>query len=232
MRNVVLLSEINPAGVSMFNPLQQAHEWYSLLNEADIRRLQKGSLSFLDAISLINDRCEESGKVLILRDWSHLDFIGLPFIEKPTYQLTLADELRENKPVINTATVRHPVYQWLSTTNLTVSQNLSLDVYLKGYRRFAEHCVKTGFIRYEDFTNQPVEQLTELCRRLSIEYDSGWRNRWWKYNNITGDSGGKGSRRKEITQSVYKKIDSSILDRFAASDDYQQSLSLLGYQHL
>ena len=230
MDDVVLLSEIHPAGVNMFNPLQQAHEWYGLLNDSDIQRLQRGGMSFIEAILLISDRCVERGKKLVLRDWSHLDFIGLPFIEKPSYNLTLTNVIKNNRPVIHTTTVRHPVYQWLSTSNLAVSQNLPLEVFLSGYRHFAQHCVNTGFIRYEDFTHEPENSLVTLCERLKINYDDGWRDRWWSYNNITGDSTGKNS--KKIKPSFYKKPGSSLLKKFEKNKDYQLSLEMLGYKQL
>lgn len=232
MDNVVLLSEIHPVSIQMFNPLQQAHEWYGLFREEDIKKMQHGGMNFIEGISLINERCVEQGKILVLRDWSHLDFIGVPFVPKPSFSLTLADILKENNPVINTATVRHPITQWLSTSRLAIMQEkLSLDVYLSGYRKFAEHCINTGFIRYEDFTREPEHELTALCERLAIKYDDGWRDRWWSYDKITGDTGTKNIK-KVIKQPPYKKLDSSILKLFAKNEDYQHSLELLGYKHL
>jgi len=232
MDNVVLLSEIHPASTNMFNPLQQAHEWYGLFNEQDIKNLQQGGQSFVDGISLIHDRCVESGKTLVLRDWSHLDFIGVPFLPNPSQCLTLVEVLKKNNPIINTATVRHPVHQWLSTSNLVVmKEKLTLDVFLSGYRNFAEHCVRTGFVRYEDFTRAPEDELITLCERLKINYDKNWRDRWWSYNKITGDSSGKGGK-EEIKQRPYKKIDSALLKVFFRNHDYQRSLDLLGYKHL
>ena len=73
MRGVVLLSEIHPRGLRMFDPLQQAHEWYGLLNEKDIRAARAGQLGFRNAIALVHRCCAERGLVLVIRDWSHLD---------------------------------------------------------------------------------------------------------------------------------------------------------------
>ena len=231
MDNVVLLSEIHPVSANMFNPLQQAHEWYGLFNEQDIQRLQHGKTNFVEGILLIHERCVGQGKTLVLRDWTHLDFIGVPFIPNPSYRLSLVDILKQKRSVINTATVRHPVTQWLSTSRLAVMQEkITLDLFLSGYRKFAEHCVDIGFIRYEDFTREPEHELTTLCERLDIKYDDGWRDRWWSYDKITGDSSGKNT--KEIKQPSYKKLDSSLLKAFARNKDYQRSLELLGYEHL
>ena len=231
MEKIVLLSEIHPVSANMLNPLQQAHEWYGLFNDEDIQRLQQGHINFIDGILLIHERCTERGKILVLRDWSHLDFIGVPFVPKPCYHLTLADILKEKKPVINTATVRHPVTQWLSTSRLVIMQGkLTLTAFLRGYRKFAEHCINTGFIRYEDFTDTPETQLQILCERLEIDYDDQWHDKWWRYDKITGDASGKTV--KEIKRPLYKQPDSSLLKEFANNKDYQRSLEILGYDHL
>lgn len=115
MNGVALLSEIHPAGVRYFNPLNQAHHWFQLLTPWDLEHIAQGSgLSFSDAIGLINQRCREQGKHLVLRDWGHLDFTAVPFLDTPSYRLTLADVLAGEFSVVHTAVVRHPADQKLS----------------------------------------------------------------------------------------------------------------------
>ena len=78
MRDVVLLSEIHPAGRAYFDPLQQAHEWHGLLTEQDILRARTGQIDFATAIALIDQRARDSGKILLLRDWSAVRVATLP----------------------------------------------------------------------------------------------------------------------------------------------------------
>ena len=128
------------------------------------KALQKGGIGFQEGIWPYPDRCIEQGKILVLRDWTHLDFTAVPFLPRPTYQLTLADTLKQRLQVINTTTVRHPIDQWLSLRRLPIMQdNLTLEAFLEGYRRFAEHCSQIGFIRYEDFAH---DQKLQLARSL------------------------------------------------------------------
>jgi len=231
MDSVVLLSEIHPAGIGMFNPLQQAHEWFGLLTEADIKALQNGGISFQGGIALIHERCVEQGKILLLRDWTHLDFTAVPFLPRASYRLTLADVLKEQLPLVNTTTVRHPVQQWRSLSRLQVMQEkLTLDAFLEGYRRFAEYCVQIGFIRYEDFTRGPERQLGVLCERLAINYDEAWHDRWGTYTKITGDTAEQHSEAR-IRPPPQQTIEPALLDAFARNADYCHSLVLLGYEH-
>jgi len=231
MDGVVLLSEIHPAGIRMFNPLQQAHEWFGLLADADLRAVQNGGIGFQEGIALIHERCVEQGKILLLRDWTHLDFTAVPFLSRPSYQLTLADVLKERLPLVNTTTVRHPIHQWRSLSQLPIMrEKLTLDTFLEGYRRFAEYCVQIGFIRFEDFTDDTERQLRILCGRLAINYDEAWRERWGTYTKITGDSG-RQQGKAEIKPPSHKTVEPALLNAFANNADYRHSLKLLGYEH-
>ena len=237
MKDVILLSEIHPIGALHFtqfipSPLQQAHNWFHLLTPEDITSLNtKGRISFLDAIALIHKRCCDTNKVLVIRDWTHLDFTAVPFLPQPTYKLTTADVLRERFRVVHTATVRHPIDQWLSLRQLALLQEkITLQVFLRGYLRFAEQCVKIGFTRYEDFTKHPEAEARTLCHRLDIPYDPGFLDRWTNYKTITGDTEGTRSQ-TEIKTLPRRPVEPGLLDRFAQNPDYMRAISLVGYSH-
>jgi predicted O-linked N-acetylglucosamine transferase (SPINDLY family) len=232
MRNTLLLSEIHPAAMAMFNPLEQAHKWFDLLTPGDMERLRdKGNPGFLGAIALIHERCAERGKNLVIRDWSHLDFTGLPFLEHPSYRLTLADTLGERFEVVSTTTVRHPIDQWLSLRELAILRGrINLEEFLRGYLRFAEIAAKLGFVRFEDFTQDQETQLRLLCERLRLPYDAGYRGRWATYTTITGDRQGTRARDR-ITKLPRKEMEPGLLDACERNADYRRALELLGYGH-
>ncbi len=155
MQGVTLLSEIHPAATQMFNPLNQAHNWFSLLHKKDVHNLEHGqSLSFIEAIQLIDRRSRQQKKSLVIRDWAHLDFTGLPFIEEPNHRLALADVLADHFKLIRIAIVRHPIDQWLSLSRLELMQNpirrgqLTIQTFLNGYEAFSTHCSNMDFVRY------------------------------------------------------------------------------------
>lgn len=232
MSGVLLLSEIHPLGTAQFNPLVQAQRWYGLLSSQDLAQLRaRGRVAFVDAIELIHRRAAEAGQRLVIRDWSHLDFTGVPFVTNPAYRLLTADALKGRFELRQVCTVRHPLDQWLSLRQLAVVHGkLTLDVFLAGYRQFAEQARAIGFFRYEDFAADPSLVMRELCRRLELRFDRHFTERWSSYAFVTGDvSGSRGGT--DIQPVPRRTTDPGLLDQIAGNPDYRMSLELLGYDH-
>jgi protein O-GlcNAc transferase len=230
--NVVLLSEIHPLGCHIHNPLLQAQEWYKLFGS---EKLHDQEYTFLETIELIVQHCQERQKELVIRDWAHLDFIGIPFLKHPGYRLQLTEILSQRYDVLQYALVRHPIDQWLSTSNLGIMQGqLNLDAFLCGYRHFAEQCASTGFMRYEDFVNNPVNEMRMLCEHLEIDFDDEFMVRWADNTKVTGDVSktSRGSKFSSIIPLPRKPIDRSVLERFLNNADYWYGIKLLGYENI
>jgi hypothetical protein len=232
MSGVVLLSEIHPLGTNQFNPLVQAQRWYGLLSSQDLHDLKsRGRIGFVDAIELIRRRADDCGQRLVIRDWSHLDFTGVPFIAKPAHRLLTAEALARRFELLQVCTVRHPLDQWLSLSQLAVVQGrLTLEGFLAGYRRFAEVASGIGFHRYEDFTADPERVARSLCAKLQLRYDRGFKERWRDYTFVTGDVAGSRAG-GEIRPVPRRESAPELLVALAANQDYLASLELLGYEH-
>ncbi len=232
MAGVVLLSEIHPLGTNQFNPLIQAQRWFGLLSSQDLHDLKaRGRVGFADAIELIRRRAEDCSQRLVIRDWSHLDFTGVPFVAKPAHRLLTAEALKARFELVQVCTVRHPLDQWLSLSKLAVVQGrLTLAGYLAGYRRFAEVASSIGFQRFEDFTADPERAMRALSATLQLRYDRGFMERWRDYTFVTGDvAGGRGGG--QIQPVPRRPAAPDLLAALAADADYQASLELLGYRH-
>jgi hypothetical protein len=233
MNNIVLLSEIHPLGTHMFNPLVQARDWFNLLSDSDIKEAEaRGETAFDKAIAQINRKCIEINKSLIIRDWGHLDFTGVPYNENPTYRMLTAEILKQEFHVKNFSIIRHPIDQWLSLRKLDVIHDkLELNDFLKGYLCFARCCQETGFIKYEDFVSSPEAGMMLLCSELDVSYDSSFMEKWWKYKTITGDVVSSRGDRKEIRKVLRRKTEEGLLLQFEQNSDYRKSIELLGYEH-
>ena len=233
MKNIMLLSEIHPLGTRWFNPLHQARQWFNVLTTSDIQWLNnKKDISFKYAIALIHEKCEMQNRVLVIRDWSYLDFIGVPFLKKPSYKLLTSEILSSDFTVKNTAIVRHPIDQWLSLRNLSVVQGkITLEKFLRGYLRFAKYCQETGYVRYEDFTTAPEKYVERLCGHLSINFDSTFIEKWWQYSRITGDINSRRGSRREIKPVPRQEMEKGLLEQFQRSSSYMESIEILGYRH-
>lgn len=251
MPGVAMLSEVHPAVSELvhtpvtkknknavavlwsFDPLRQADQWYGLLTaqDKDQIRAARRVMRFDESIAMIERRARERGMSLIIRDWSHLDFLGEPFTADPPRRFAAVAALEQKFRLARAVTVRHPIDQWLSMRNLPMlREEIALDLYLLGCRRFAEEAAKIGFVRFEDFAADPQRHVRELCERLEVAFDPGFEQRWAGYKTITGDIAGSRAQDR-ITPPPRRPVEPALLDRFAASADYRAAIEILGYRH-
>jgi hypothetical protein len=229
MDSVVLLSEIHPLAVQLHDPVAQARDWFGLFTPAEAEPLAGGQGPFDEVIGEIVRRCEARGDRLVLREWSHIDFTAVPYPFAATYYPLMVGLLERRFRVIRTATVRHPVDQWLSLSTRKVMQNtgFTLTAFLQGYRRFADEAAEIGFVRYEDFTADPDTALKTLCSRLEIPFDPGYRERWSDYPHVTGEP----KPRETIGARPRPPVSPALLEAFAADPNYRAAIERLGYRH-
>jgi len=233
MEGVVLLSEIHPAELRVTNPMMQAQQWFGLIDKGDLAKWKTRPPSVLQFVSLCDTRARAQGKTLVLRDWSHMDYLGVPY-GKPGYGFALGEMLESVFALRVSVTTRHPIDQYLSLQGLpVVAQALGFEAYCTGCARFAEYAHEHGFHRYEDFTREPDRVLRAMCDELELEFDAGYGQRWFAYTTITGDTQpglGRGSTRREIVEMPRKAVDGSLLERFRANGEYVRACGLLGYE--
>jgi hypothetical protein len=235
MQGVALLSEIHPAAAAvhypLYDPLDQARRWYELFDAGEVAILGRTRPErFAAVIGSIEERCRARGLALVIRDWSHLDFIGVPFRRETGGALETVAALAPHFALHRFATVRHPVAQWLSLKRLQGTTELTLERYLAGCHAFAKEAVATGFVRYEDFTRAPGEALAEIARALDLTYDPGFIDRWSSYRQMTGDT--PAPDETAIAPWKPRPLPPGLAGRFAANDDYQRTIALLGYEHV
>jgi len=235
MDAVALLSEIHPLGLKQFNPVRQALEWHGLVTMADVKRWQKlrPAMTFDRAIAELELRARERGRTLVIREWSHLDVIGRSFCE-PTFRFLLGEALAPRFEIAQAITVRHPVDQYLSLVRLDAVRGMTVGEYLRGCRVFAGWAHAEGFVRYEDFTRDPDAALADICARLRMPFDPGYRGRWAACDKITGDTpggkSGRGSASAEIRTLPRRDTPPGLLDEFRRHEDYRVTIELLGYE--
>ncbi len=231
MEGVALFSEVHPDTMKLIDPVAQARDWYGLVSEAEVKAWKRrGGVEFAQLFVLASFRADQQGKTLVLRDWTHIDYHGVPYL-RPTMQPRIVESLSEHFELVRTATARHPIDEYLSLMNLGIMQNrpFPLRDYLEGCERFAEEAVAIGFVRYEDFTHAPDEQLKVICDRLDVSFDPSYIERWAANDHVTGDTSGTRGGRHEIRPLTRRKADDKIVESFRAFDSYHRVKSLLGY---
>lgn len=212
-----------------FDTLYQACYWFRLVRPHELAALSR-DLDLAGVLSLLARRASERGDVLIIREWSYVDFWAKPFVPEPTFRLTLSELLREGFHLKQAFTVRHPLDQWLSWRSFASETGaLDLDTFMLGCRRFAEIAARQRFHRYEDFTMRPSHVLAQICEDLDVPYDEGYAYRWFNYRTITGDIEGTRGADK-IVPLERRPVDPAMLEAVNDNSDYQATLALLGYR--
>ena len=103
-KDVVLLSEIHPDGNEMLkkmfpnvnvsmDPISQSVKWYNLFTSLEIEEFKNKKLNFEDKIEIILKKCETNSKKLVIRDWSYIDYLSLPY-KKPSFENKLYATLK------------------------------------------------------------------------------------------------------------------------------------------
>jgi hypothetical protein len=234
MSGIVVLSEVHPAAAAIHYPiydaLDQARRWYGLLDAAECARFGRTTPErFAEAIALIDGRCRDRGLTLVLRDWSHLDFVGVPFRRATGRRLETVAVLAPMFDVASFATVRHPIDQWLSLKRFLGDTPLALEDFLAGNRAFAEQAAAMGFVRYEDFVAQPATELARIADAFDLAFDPTFLKRWSAYRNMTGDP--PAPDETAILPQRPRRFPPGLADRFLANDDYRRTIGILGYEH-
>lgn len=230
MRDVVLLSEVHPRGVGLINPARQASEWFGLLSQADARSWKTRPPSFAQVLALVDQRAGDKGQTLIVRDWSHLDYVGVPFC-RPEMGFATEAALAGVFDVRQFWTVRHPLDQFLSVARLPIMRGkLTMDRYLPGCVAAAEAAAAVGFVRYEDFTREPDAALASICAALAVDFDPGYADRWASYTTITGDTTGSRGGHAEIRPLQRRSVPDDVATAFRDREDYRRACELLGYR--
>ena len=194
---VVLLSEIHPNGIEVLkkmkrdcdlgDPIFQAQEWNELFKKEEYEKIKNANYNFEEKISLIVEKTQEKNKRLVIRDWSFLDYYGIPFV-KPTYRNSILEILEKKFKILNFYILRHPLELYISCFNVLpfFKKNYDFDFFVRGYENFFLHALKSKIFKYEDFCSNPEENLKSMCKILKIDFNDNFSD---NLNNIelTGD---------------------------------------------
>lgn len=244
MSGHILLSEINPRAAH-FNPLIQANEWFKLISDDELNEFKRTRCtSYVESIRVIAQRCAEKGYQLIIRDWSHIDFFpGRYYPVPPIYRLSQYEVLKKDFDIRRIALVRHPLDTLLSIQRLSnYRDGIDVSLSIKGFRHFAQIASEIGFIRYEEFCDQPQAVIERMCGILEVSYDPGFLEKYQQYTKITGDiihpgqqhtvTGdriGERSSNDAIRRPPRRTAPPELLQKLQDDGNYQESLRILNY---
>lgn len=240
MDAVMLLSETHPEATDRWtNLLGQAQHWHGLTTPQEAKGWAKRKLSYADVIAQLNLRAEARGKRLLLREWTHLDYAGVPFAP-PTMEPMATRALEGGFSLRVVDTVRHPIDHWLSIQKIETMRALTLDAHLAACAAYAR---ETGdiatrmtdprahkLVKYEDFCADPADALRAMCEALDLDYDETWDSKWADNRHVTGDTAdSRGNRQRAIAPLTPRERPDGLLEACLANPDYMSACAAWGY---
>ena len=231
-KNISLLSEIHPLGKEirkkmkvnpdLGDPLYQFKNWYKSYDDEEYNKIQSLKLDFLSKIKLINEKVKEQKKLLILRDWSFVDFFGKPFAE-PSQKNSLLDILLKHFEVKNIFLIRDPVEMFISCNRRLpfFMKNYSFDSFLDGYGSYIQSIKENKFIKFENFVQNPTQNLKKLSKILDFEFDKNYDQNLGK-TNITGDLEASKASNIDNKKNISNLLDENQKEKINKNKKYQE----------
>ena len=233
-----LLSEINPGSVKLyphFDPLYQDRTWLRLLGTTETDHFSKKDLgiveNFRELVGGFHDRASAAARHLIIRDYSYIDFVGIPFIADPPRRLMLYTALPHALSTTSVAFIRYPVNQWLSLCkHEQVRAVLKPSVFCDAYAAFLQEFGTKRIYKYEDFVRNPQAELQAISSDLALPFEPSFIERFHQFDCVTGDL----TRLREQTISAPKEkiLPPALIDEFRSSTSFRYILQATGYADL
>jgi hypothetical protein len=232
---VALLSEINPASVKLFpefDPLCQDRKWFQLLDPAEADQFSTIDLgiarNFQELIEVFHTRAVAASRHLVLRDYSYVNFIGVPFIPDPPCRLILRTALPNAISTASVAFIRHPVDQWVSLSkHAEVKAVLTPAIFCDAYAAFLRELGAEQVYKYEDFVQNPHGVLRAICHDLALPFDPSFIHRFHRFNWVTGDMTRHGDQ--SISAPVRMNLPTAVIAQFDASKSFEYVLRATSY---
>lgn len=240
MNGVMLLSETHPEALGRWsNVLGQAREWHALTTPQECKAWLTRGTGYADIIAQLNVRAEARASRLLLREWTHLDFAGVPFAT-PTQEPVATRALEERFSLRVVDTVRHPIDHWLSIRKIETMRALTLEAHLAACAAYARETAAIAgrladpsahtLLKYEDFCADPGASLRAMCQTLELGFDEGWASGWADNRHVTGDTAdSRGNRRRAIAPLEPRERPEGLLEACLANPDYRDACDAWGY---
>ena len=143
-----------------------------------------------------------------MRDWSHIDYFGMPVTDEPKNIPALINVLQDEFRILRIQCFRHPIDTWLSLRRLILMKKADAtpNQFAQAYLTYLEKTAGEYRLLYENFLAQPDQELQNICATLELEFDENYQSKWYEFKNITGDiSNSTSLRKKNIIQPRTRK---------------------------
>lgn len=225
--NTVVMSEVNPINDGSIKAVHESP--ITVYNQALIwYRIKLKNKDFKGSIFELNEYCKNNGKILIIRDWTFVDF--RKYINnnyRPSCRFQTIEALRELNPKILVIT-RDAIDVWISSGMPEIGE------FFEDYLIYTKSIIdlKVPIFKYEDFTKKPKDILKNICEKYYLEY-SDVINVCLDYNKVSGDNlsrkKSRGIKQKQIKPLSRKLISKEKIVKVNSCKDMIIANQLLEY---
>lgn len=222
----VVLSEVNPMGgghgregeLSHTTVRAQAKHWYGIDLSSD---------DFVEGIEELHAICERSGRRLIVRDFSQINFLPKPDRVPPRRLLTV-EKLQERLDIIPFAFVRNCI-------DIILSMSISMENFFPHYLFYLQEVSRHGMrvFKFEDFCSDPEAEMRKICDHIDVPYDEAFTRDYASFDRANGDTqirgGSRGARQGGIRPLPRKRVPFRRIREISGSRGIKEANDLLGY---
>lgn len=227
--NVFLLSELHPTTRLGINMKKAAYTPRDITTQAIYGRVpnvdELAERLFVNGIIETEKHIRERGGNLVIRAHTHADYCT----DKPTPEIgTLTRLLAPHFDIKHLVTVRNPIDSFISLRNngWVHFRPDNFDEYCGRLLKFLQPFDSSQIIKYEDFVDQPKEQLKEITAKLGLELKTDSLN-YIDIFKVSGDSGRSGG---EIKPRPRKELPEEYKKEVSESPCFNQVKQILGYK--
>lgn len=228
MENVFVMSEVNPNNYrnlkfNPFDPIQQLFARTELIEDESLR-----NEIFRQRIEFCLEYLQKTGRIPVLRDHTHTDFLGIG-LDELKIKTSLLDALEGSFETVSVLTVRHPVDTYLS---------IEKNGWLGPIKSFDEFCLRMIFLiksysnvvcfKYEDFCKKPEDTVYQICNNLELQFSEKFLIEFHKIK-LTGDSGRR-RESNEIKTLPRREFETDFINEVKASKNFNKLCNMLGYE--
>jgi hypothetical protein len=193
----VVLSETNPRSANLFgghlNPLSQLRRWQPELakcvSDWDENEIGYPPL-FGEMLDVVAETAAEAGIRLIVRDYTYIDFIGVPYVWPVPCTCSLDIAVEGRFAITELLLVRRLSDQLASLrTHPHFASVVTADRLLDGYRAFLEAKPSIPIFHYEDLMAAPQVTFRRMCETLQVPFDIRGLTDFQEVKHVTGHIG-------------------------------------------
>ncbi len=232
----LILSEVNP--LASVSPIaNQAENWLNLLTEDKVAEFVEQPYG--QQINHLATIAKELNQHLIIRDWTAVNFIDNTINDNlltPSFlleqDLYLSHYGLTCLPVV---IVRRVADVYESMTRTFPHLNLEIQSFGEAYLAFAQAVSHYPVFQYEQICQDPQTQIRLICETLEINYDPNFFNKFYHFENCTGDNTlQQPSRSSQLTEIKLFPSHTESESYIIASNNQncQKADKLLGYNEL